>query len=92
VLEIDILTRPTYGSRRRVNALISDPQIVREILRHLGLPAELPALAPPSSPPQLAFGFRRRSGVAAVGVRSDRGPPVSEAVSPAPTAFDGNAA
>jgi len=31
--------------------------LLRKILRHLGLPAELPALAPPRSPPQMAFGY-----------------------------------
>jgi hypothetical protein len=29
-----------------VLALISDPQVVRKILLHLGLPADLPPLAP----------------------------------------------
>ena len=42
---------------RRLIALISDPPVVRKILRHLGLPAEPPALAPPRSPPQMVFGF-----------------------------------
>ena len=57
VFEIDVLTCPTCGSRRRLIALISDPPVVRRILRHMGLPAEPRALAPPRSPPQMAFGF-----------------------------------
>jgi hypothetical protein len=57
VFEIDVLTCPTCGSRRRLVALISDPPVVRKILRHLGLPAEPPVLAPPRSPPQMVFGF-----------------------------------
>jgi len=48
---------PTCGSRRQLIALITDPLVARKILRHLGLPAEPHALAPPRSPPQMAFGF-----------------------------------
>jgi len=57
VFEIDVLRCPSCGSRRRLIALITDPPVVRKILRHLGLPHEPPALAPPRSPPQMAFGF-----------------------------------
>ena len=57
VFAIDVLTCPSCGSRRRLIALITDPPVLRKILRHLGLPAEPPALAPPRSPPQMAFGY-----------------------------------
>ena len=57
VFQVDVITCPSCGSRRRLIALISDPPVVRKILRHLGLAAEPPALAPPRSPPQMAFGF-----------------------------------
>ena len=57
VFSVDVLTCPACGSRRRLIALISDPPIVRKILRHLGLTAEPPTLAPPRSPPQMAFGY-----------------------------------
>ena len=52
-----ILPAPKPGPRRRLIALITDPPVLRKILRHLGLPAEPPALAPPRSPPQMAFGY-----------------------------------
>jgi len=57
VFEIDVLRCPKCGSRRRLIALITDPPVVRKILRHLSLPAEPPTLAPPRSPPQMTFGF-----------------------------------
>ena len=57
VFAIDVLTCPNCGSRRRLVALISGPPIVRKILRHLDLPADPPLLAPPRSPPQMAFGY-----------------------------------
>ena len=44
VFAIDVLTCPSCGSRRRLIALITDPPVLRKILRHLGLPAEPPAL------------------------------------------------
>jgi len=46
LFEVEVLTCPTCGSRRRLLALISDPPVVRKILRHLGLPTDPPALAP----------------------------------------------
>jgi hypothetical protein len=35
------------GGRRRLLTFLSDPEVIGKILRHLGLPAEPPALAPP---------------------------------------------
>jgi hypothetical protein len=32
-------------------ALIEQPQVVRKILDHLGLPTTIPSLGPPRSPP-----------------------------------------
>jgi len=44
VFEIDVLTCPNCGSRRRLVALISHPPIVRKIRRHLGLPRSPPQM------------------------------------------------
>ncbi|MBM4064009.1 MAG: hypothetical protein FJ265_23355, partial [Planctomycetes bacterium] len=35
------------GGRRRLLVFLTDPEVIGRILRHLGLPAEPPALAPP---------------------------------------------
>jgi hypothetical protein len=42
----DVLACPC-GGRRRLLAFLTDPEVIGKILRHLGLPAEPPALAPP---------------------------------------------
>ena len=49
---IDVLTCPTCRGRRTLLAAIHDPDSIRRILHHLGLPAEPPAVAPARPPPQ----------------------------------------
>jgi hypothetical protein len=46
VFFIDALTCPRCAEAMVVLALISDPPVVRKILRHLGLPDEVPPLTP----------------------------------------------
>jgi hypothetical protein len=36
---------------------VKDPQVIRKILSHLGLPTELPTVAAPRAPPQQDFDF-----------------------------------
>ena len=48
VLGIDALTCPRCAAPMVVLALISDPDVVRKILLHLELPAEVPPLEPAS--------------------------------------------
>jgi hypothetical protein len=55
VFEIDVLTCPWCGGKRRLIALITDGAVVRRILEHLGLPTAAPVLAPARSPPELDF-------------------------------------
>ena len=52
IFAIDVLACAGCGGRLRFLATIEDPPIVTKILAHLGLPTELPALAPARSPPQ----------------------------------------
>lgn len=47
----DVLACPRCGGRLRLIALIDNPRVIRRILGHLGLPAELPAAHPPRAPP-----------------------------------------
>ena len=42
---------PRCGGRLRLIALIEDAQVIRRILTHLGLPAEVPAARPARPPP-----------------------------------------
>ena len=44
------------GAEREVLSCITDRMVARRILRHLGLPDELPVSAPPRAPPVLDFG------------------------------------
>jgi hypothetical protein len=46
VFFVDALSCPRCASPMVVLALLSDPPVVQKILRHLGLPAEAPPLAP----------------------------------------------
>jgi hypothetical protein len=55
VFEIDVLTCPFCGGKRRLIALITDGKVVRAILVHLGLPTTAPVLAPARSLPELEF-------------------------------------
>ena len=45
------LAGPRGGGRLRLIALIEGPAVVARLLRHLGLPAEVPEVRPARSPP-----------------------------------------
>ena len=49
--DLDVLACPGCGGRLRLLATIEDPDIVRRILSHLGLPTESPEALPARSPP-----------------------------------------
>ena len=57
MFEIDVLHCDHCGGRRKLIALITEPRVVRRILRHLELPHEPPPVAPARPPPQMAFAF-----------------------------------
>jgi len=46
-----VLACPRCGDRLELIALIEDPVVIRRILSHLGLPAQVPAACPARSPP-----------------------------------------
>ena len=50
---LDVLACPKCAGRLRLIACISQPSVIRKILRHLGLPADPPALRPARAPPPL---------------------------------------
>ena len=50
---IDILACADCGGRLRLLATIADRAVIEKILRHLGLPADLPNPAPARAPPWL---------------------------------------
>jgi hypothetical protein len=47
----DVLACPRCGGRLELIALIEDPRVIRRILNHLGLPADVPATRPARSSP-----------------------------------------
>ena len=47
----DVLACPRCGDRLELIALIEDPSVIRRILTHLGLPAEVPTARPARPPP-----------------------------------------
>jgi hypothetical protein len=57
VFAIDVLRCPFCRGRRRLIAQITDLEVARRILRHLGLPSEPIRPAPARSPPQGVLGF-----------------------------------
>jgi len=52
--DLDVLACPRCGGRMRLLATIEDPQGIRKILAHLGLPTEVLVLSPPRPPPTRA--------------------------------------
>jgi hypothetical protein len=54
--DIDVLACPRCGGRLRLVATIEAPRVIRAILAHLGLPAEVPQPDPPQPPPAYAPG------------------------------------
>ena len=55
VFEIDALRCSYCGGKRELIALLTDGQVVRKILAHIGLATEPPRLAPARAPPELDF-------------------------------------
>jgi len=55
VLGHDVLRCHNCPSQRQVIALITKLSVIRRILLHVGLTAELPPLAPASPPPGFEF-------------------------------------
>lgn len=51
VFLVDVLPCPQCRARRRVLAGIFAVDVIRRIVEHLGLPTELPLLAPARAPP-----------------------------------------
>ena len=56
---LDVLACPRCGGRLRLIALIDEAAVIERILRHLGLPTEIPAAGPARAPP-LPFETRSR--------------------------------
>jgi hypothetical protein len=51
-LALDVLACPRCGGRLRLVALIEQAGVVQRILRHLGLPTEVPESGPARAPPR----------------------------------------
>ena len=47
----DVLACPRCGGRLRLIALIEEAAVIERILRHLGVPTEIPAPRPARAPP-----------------------------------------
>ncbi len=50
-LGLDVLACPRCGGKLRFIALIEDPAVIQRVLRHLGLPTEIPEAQPARAPP-----------------------------------------
>ena len=48
---LDVLACPRCGGRLRLIGLIEEAAVIDRILRHLGVPTEIPAPRPARSPP-----------------------------------------
>jgi hypothetical protein len=48
---VDVLLYPRCGDRLELVALIQDPTVIARILKHLGLPTEVPTARPARPPP-----------------------------------------
>ena len=57
----DVLACPRCGGRLRFIALIEEAAVVGRILRHLGVPTEIPAPRPARAPP-LSAGAPNQAG------------------------------
>jgi hypothetical protein len=54
--EVDVLACPRCGGRMQLIATIEDPAVIRKIVTHLGIPADLPTpRSPPRTDDRLAF-------------------------------------
>jgi len=54
VFNVDIETCNLCGGRMKIIASIEDPQVIKKILEHLGIPSKLPIPWPARGPPQRA--------------------------------------
>ena len=52
VFDLDVLCCPKCSGRLQLISLIEDPPVIKKILKHLGLPTELPTPSPARSPPE----------------------------------------
>ena len=50
-LGLDVLACPRCGGRLTLIALIEDPAVIARVLRHLGLPTDMPEAQPARAPP-----------------------------------------
>ena len=50
-LGLDVLACPRCGGRLTLVALIEDPAVIARVLRHLGLPTDMPEAQPARAPP-----------------------------------------
>ena len=50
-LGLDVLACPRCGGRLTLIALIEDPAVIARVLRHLGLPTDMPEAQPVRAPP-----------------------------------------
>ena len=57
---LDVLTCPRCGGRLRLLALIEQTEVIERILRHLGLPTEIPDPCAARAPPLIEAGSLRR--------------------------------
>ena len=60
----DVVACPRCGGRLRLIALIEEAAVIQRILRHLGVPTEIPAPRPARAPP-LRMGAPDQAGWAA---------------------------
>lgn len=52
--DFDVLACPRCGGRLHLIALIEEAKVIGRILRHLGLPTDLPVARPARAPPLFA--------------------------------------
>ena len=57
VFHADVLTCQHCGGRRKLLDATTDPDVIRRILTHLGLPTEMPVIASARSPPTPSLPF-----------------------------------